>query len=200
MALTTSAVNRLLEQEPWACAQLAAFAGRAFMIRVGPVTAGFRIDARGLLDTAALSGATPDVVLTLSPLDMPAFLADPRRWNEFVTEDGDAELSGALKELAQTLPWFVERLAARALGPIVGQRVADAGRSILRLPEYAATRVAANVGSYARDEAQVLAHPADMRALVDDTARIAARVDSLDTRVEALATRAIGENASPTPT
>ena len=35
-------------------------------------------------------------------------------------EDGDAELGGALKELARTLPWFVEAALARALGPIGG--------------------------------------------------------------------------------
>jgi len=189
MALTTAAANRLLEQEPWARARLAAFAARAFTVRVGPLTAGFRIDARGLLEAAPLAGATPDLVLTLSPFNVPALLADPRRWNEFVAGEGDVELGRALAELAQTLPWFVERMLGRSLGPIVGQRIADAGRAALTLPEYAATRVAANVGSYARDEAQVLAHPADVRALVDDTALLAARIDALDARVQSLAER-----------
>ena len=189
MALTTAAANRLLEQEPWARERLAAFSGRAFMVRVGPLTAGFRIDSRGLLEAAPLAGATPDLVLTLSPFNVPAMLADPRRWNEFVAEEGDFELAGVLKELARTLPWFVERGLARSLGPIVGLRLADAGRAALAMPEYAATRVAANVGSYARDEAQMLAHPADMRALVDDTALLAARLDALDARVQSLADR-----------
>ena len=187
MALTDLAVNRLLNDEPWARERLAAHAGRAFMLRLGPLTSGFRIDERGTLESAPLAGATPDLVLSLSPLDAPAFLADPRRWNEFVTEEGDVALGGTLKDLAQTLPWFVEKLCARALGPIVGQRVADAGRRMLEVPEYAASRVAANVGTYARDEAEVLAHPADFRTLVDDTALVAARVDALEARVDALA-------------
>lgn len=186
MALTELAVNRVLNDEPWARERLAAHAGRAFMLRMGPLTSGFRIDARGVLESAPLAGATPDLVLSLSPLDAPAFLADPRRWNEFVTEQGDVELGATLKDLAQTLPWFVEKLCARALGPIVGQRVADAGRRVLQVPEYAATRVAENVGSYARDEAQVLAHPADFRTLIDDTSLLAARIDALEARVDAL--------------
>ena len=189
MALADAAANRLLEREPWARARLAPFAGRSFVLRVGPAVAGFRIDEHGLLETAPLAGATPDLALALSPFNVPAFLADPKRWNEFVTEEGDVELGGALKELARTLPWFVERLFSRSLGPIVGQRVADAGRRLLGFPEYAATRVAANVGSYARDEAQVLAHPADLRALADETALLAARIDALDARVESLAQR-----------
>jgi ubiquinone biosynthesis protein UbiJ len=189
MTLADAAANRVLEREPWARERLAPFAGRSFVLRVGPAVAGFRIDERGLLETAPLAGATPDLALALSPFNVPAFLADPKRWNEFVTEEGDVELGGALKELAQTLPWFVERLFSRSLGPIVGQRVADAGRRLLGFPEYAATRVAANVGSYARDEAQVLAHPADLRALADETALLAARIDALDARIEALAQR-----------
>ncbi len=83
----------------------------------------------------------------------------------------------------------MEKLCAQALGPIVGQRVADAGRRMLQVPEYAAARVAENVGSYARDEAQVLAHPADFRTLVDETTLVASRVDALEARVDALANR-----------
>jgi ubiquinone biosynthesis protein UbiJ len=189
VALTAAAANRLLAREAWARERLVRFAGRAFMVRVGPVTSGFRIDSRGLLESAPLAGNTPDLVLALSPSNVPAMLADPRRWNEFVAEEGDAELASVLKDLAQALPWFVERGLGRSLGPIIGQRVADAGRAALTLPEYAATRVAANVGSYARDEAQVLAHPADVRALADDTALLAARIDALDARVRLLGER-----------
>jgi ubiquinone biosynthesis accessory factor UbiJ len=189
MALTTSTINRMLADEPWARARLAAHAGRAFMVRVGPMTSGFRVDDRGSLESAPLAGATPDLVLSLSPVNVPAFLADPRRWNEFVTEEGDVELGGTLKDLAQTLPWFVEKLCSRALGPIFGQRVADTGRRMLRMPEYAATRIAENVGSYARDEVQVLMHPADMRTLTDDAVLLDARIAALDARIEQLERR-----------
>jgi ubiquinone biosynthesis protein UbiJ len=189
MALANAAFNRMLADEPWARDRLAEHAGRAFMVRIGPVTAGFRVDAQGRLESAPLAGATPDLSLSLSPHNVPAFLADPSRWNELVTEEGDVELGGTLKELAQTLPWFVEKASAQILGPVVGQRLADAGRRMLEMPEYAATRVAANVGSYARDEAQALAHPADFRALAEETAVLAARLDALGARLEALVGR-----------
>ena len=189
MTFSTAAANRLLEHEPWARSRLAACAGRSFSVRVGPAVASFRIDAEGHFERAPLAGRTPDLALTLSPFDVPAMLADPRRWNELVGEEGDAELAGVLRDLAQTLPWFVERGLARPFGAIVGQRVADLGRAALAFPEYAATRIAANVGSYARDEAQLLAHPADVRALADETALLGARIDALDVRVTSLAER-----------
>jgi ubiquinone biosynthesis protein UbiJ len=189
VTLGTAAANRVLEQEPWARARLVPHAGRSFTLRVGPAVAALRITASGYLERAPLAGQTADLSLALSPFNVPALLANPARWNELVVEEGDLELAGALRDLARTLPWVVERGLARPFGAIVGQRVADIGRAALEMPEYAATRVAANVASYARDEAQLLAHPADMRALADESALLAARIDALDARVAALAER-----------
>ena len=189
MALASGAFNRVLADEPWARDRLAAHAGRAFSLRVGPLTSGFRIDGQGALEAAPAAGAKPDLVVTLSPFNVPAFLANPARWNELVTEEGDVELGGTLKELAQTLPWFVEKLCARTLGAIVGQRVADAGKRMLELPEYATKRIGDNVGSYARDEVEVLAHPADLRVLRDESAALQSRIDALVARIDALAAR-----------
>jgi len=84
------------------------------------------------------------------------------------------------------------------LGPIVGQRVADAGRRALELPEYASRRIGENVGTYARDEVEWLAHPADMGTFGADTEALAIRVDLLDARVEAVAMRLAGVAGRPT--
>jgi ubiquinone biosynthesis protein UbiJ len=187
--LSTGPLNRLLEREPWARERLAPFAGRTFLARVGPMASLYRVGPRGLLEATPQAGVTPDLTLTLSPLDVPAFLADPRRFAEFVATSGDEALASALAELAQTLPWFVEQAFSRVLGPVAGQRIADAGRRLLGFPDYAARRVAANVGSYARDEAGALAHPADLGLLAEETAVLASRTDALDARVAALAAR-----------
>jgi ubiquinone biosynthesis accessory factor UbiJ len=188
MTLFDAAVNRVLAGEPWARERLVAHAGRTFLVRTGPVASGFRIDAGGLLESAPAAAAA-DLTLSLSPLDLAPLLADPRRWNEFVVEEGDVQLGGALKDIAATLPWFVEKLFARALGPVVGQRVAEAGRRMLGMPEYVASRMVANVGSYARDEAQLLAHPADMREFAGQTQTLESRVGTLDARIAALEAR-----------
>ena len=86
-------------------------------------------------------------------------------------EDGDAEFGGALKELAQTCRGSSRKRSRSALGPIAGQRVADAGRSLLAFPEYAAQRSTESVGSYARDEAGLLAPAAAMRRFAAEVAR-----------------------------
>src|SRR5512135_511465 len=188
MTLFDAVVNRALAGEPWARERLAAYAGRTFSIRTGPVAAGFRIDAGGVRESAPAAAAA-DLTLSLSPLDLAPFLADPRRWNEFVVEEGDLQLGAALKDIAATLPWFVEKLFARALGPVAGQRVAEAGRRMLAMPEYVASRMVANVGSYARDEAQLLAHPADLREFAEQGRALDSRVGTLDARIAALEAR-----------
>ena len=195
-AVPARLANRILEQEAWAREKLAPFAGRVFTLAVAPVTTRFRIAESGMLETA--DAAVPaDLALVLSPLSVPTFLSNPARWNEFVREDGDAELGGALKELARTLPWFVEAALAKALGPLVGQRAADAGRRLLAFPEYATQRVTEGVASYARDEAGLLARSAQMRQFGEGVNEVAARVDDLERRFDELASRAAAGKPQP---
>jgi ubiquinone biosynthesis protein UbiJ len=188
-AFAPALVNRALEHEAWAQASLAAHSGRTFAIAVGPVTTRLRIAGEGKVEVAPRDGSHADLTLALSPLSVPAFLANPKRWDEFVIADGDTALAATLKGLAETLPWFVERAFAAALGPIVGQRVADAGRRLLAFPEYAATRVGDSVASYARDEVRFAASKLDARAFGDDVAALAEQVEALAARVEALCAR-----------
>ena len=160
-----------------------------FVVAVGPLSTALRIDDSGRLDRNDLAGLAPDLTLTLSPLGVPSFLANPARWNEFVTEAGDPALAATLKDLAQTLPWFAEQTFAEAFGPIVGQRVADAGRRLLAFPEYAAGRLGESLASYARDEAALVAGAGHLRDFTQSTAALTARVEALASRIDALAAR-----------
>jgi ubiquinone biosynthesis protein UbiJ len=87
------------------------------------------------------------------------------------------------------MPWFVEETFGKAMGPVVGQRVADAGRRLLAFPEYATDRLAQSVGSYARDEAGLLATGREFRQFQQGIDEATARVDTLAARIDALAPR-----------
>ncbi len=183
-ALGERVANGLIENEEWAREKLRAHAGRSFLVRSGPLATAFLIRVDGTLDALPARGTTADVELHLSPLDVPALLAHPDRWDTLVSSTGDATLGTTLRELAITLPWFVERGFAKAFGPIVGQRLADTGRALLGFPEYAGSRVAENVFSYARDETGVLARGDEARAFAVDHAAVAARVEALIERID----------------
>jgi len=179
----------MLAREQWARSSLAAHAGRVFRIAVAPVATSLRIDASGSIEPASSADGAPDLTLKLSPWNVPAFLAEPTRWDALVTADGDPALAATLKGLAETLPWFVERAFAEALGPIAGQFLADTGRRMLAFPGYAGERVGDSVASYVRDEVGVAATAGEARSMGDEIAATASRVDALAARVDALGAR-----------
>lgn len=185
--------NRMLQQQDWARAKLAPFSFRTLALDIGPMHLFWSIGEGGTL-AAGTAGAAADLSLSISPLAVPALLADPSRWNELVGESGDAELGGALKDIAQTTPWLVEKMLGDALGPVAGQRVADVGRSLLQFPRYAGARFADSAVSYARDEAQLLAPAAAMRRFTTEVAEVDAAVDALAARVAVLNERLPGTN------
>jgi len=178
--------NRMLGDEAWAREKLRVHAGRAFSVTSGPFSTAYIVRTDGTLD--ALSGATqkPDAELHASPFDVPSFLAEPSRFDELVTATGDPLFVATLRELALTLPWFVERAFAKAFGPVVGQRLADTGRALLGFPEYAGHRLTDSVASFARDEANLVARGDEARAFARETSEIAARVDALAERIDRL--------------
>jgi ubiquinone biosynthesis protein UbiJ len=188
-AIPGAIANRVLEREAWARQRLAAHAGRTFVISSGPAASAFAIDESGRVFSALPSASTADLTLRLSPLDMPAFLADPTRWDRYVKADGDPALAATLKDLAPTMPWLIEQAFASVLGAIAGQRVADIGRRLLAFPEYAAERVGDSVAGYARERSGLLATGGESRAFTRQVGELASRVDALAARIDTLAGR-----------
>jgi ubiquinone biosynthesis protein UbiJ len=177
-------VNRALAHEDWARERLAAHAGRKLRIVAGPAALTLAINADG---SFAETIEAPDVTLTMPALRWPALVAQPERWNELVGAVGDANLASTIGELAQTLPWFVERSFARVFGPIVGAQLAEAGRRFLALPAYAAERVGSSFASYAGDEAGLVTGARAGSQFGADVAALSARVDALAERIDRLA-------------
>ena len=186
MNFSAELINRTLDRETWARDRLAAHAGRVVRFVVGPARVNYAIDDGGRLRGAT---AAPDLTLTISPLRLPGLLAKPGRWQELVAADGDAPLAATLAELALTLPMFVEQAFARALGPVIGQQLATAGRQLLSMPEYAAQRFGNSVARYVGEEADVAVRASEARAFASDVGALAADVDALAARIDALAAK-----------
>ncbi|MDQ6916356.1 MAG: SCP2 sterol-binding domain-containing protein [Pseudomonadota bacterium] len=185
--------NRLLEREDWARERLSAHAGRTVRIVCGPVASTLAIAPGGMLVAAR---ERPDLTLSMSPLRLPTLLAHPERWTELVAAEGDPALAATLADLAQTLPWFVEQLLTSLLGPVGGNRVADAGRALLALPEHAARSFSASLSSYARDEAGFGVDATTFAGFSAEVAAIAARIDALAARLDRAAEEGAANNRS----
>jgi ubiquinone biosynthesis accessory factor UbiJ len=188
-AIPGELANRMLEREAWARQRLAAHAGRLFVIVVGPIPTAFAIDETGRVASALRPDRAPDLTLRVSSLELPAFLADPTRWDRYVSPDGDPALAATLKDLAPTLPWLVEQTFAKALGGVVGHHVADFGRRMLAFPEYAAQRIGESMVSYAHERSGLLATAEEGAAFAQEVGALANRVDALSARIDALTDR-----------
>jgi ubiquinone biosynthesis accessory factor UbiJ len=173
--------NRVLEREDWARERLSAHAGRTVRMICGPMASTLAIAPSGMLSP---SQSAADLTLSISPLRLPTLLAHPERWTELVSVDGDAALAATLADLARTLPWFVEQAFASAFGPLIGTRVADAGRELLTLPERVAQSFGESLSSYARDEAGLGVSASTFADFVGEAAAVAARVDALALRLD----------------
>jgi ubiquinone biosynthesis protein UbiJ len=173
--------NRVLEREDWARERLSAHAGRTVRMICGPMASTLAIAPSGMLSP---SQSAADLTLSIPPLRLPTLLAHPERWTELVSVDGDAALAAALADLARTLPWFVEQAFASAFGPLIGTRLADAGRELLALPERAAQSFGESLSSYARDEAGLGVSASTFADFVGEAAAVAARVDALALRLD----------------
>jgi ubiquinone biosynthesis protein UbiJ len=176
-----SLANRVLEREDWARERLSAHAGRTVRMICGPMASTLAIAPSGMLSP---SQSAADLTLSIPPLRLPTLLAHPERWTELVSVDGDAALAATLADLARTLPWFVEQAFASAFGPLIGTRLADAGRELLALPERAAQSFGESLSSYARDEAGLGVSASTFADFVGEAAAVAARVDALALRLD----------------
>ena len=173
--------NRVLEREDWARERLSAHAGRTVRMVCGPIASTLAIAPSGMLSPVQ---SAADLTLSISPLRLPTLLAHPERWTQLVDAQGDAALAATIADLARTLPWFVEQAFASALGPLIGTRVADAGRALLALPEQAAKSFGASLSSYVRDEAELGVDATRFADFAAEAAAVAARVDALALRLD----------------
>jgi ubiquinone biosynthesis protein UbiJ len=191
MHAAAALAKRLLERESWARQRLAVHAGRRVAVSCGPAAAAFRIEDGGLVAAVPASATgpsdTPDLRLSIAPWLLPGLLADPSRWDTVVRSEGDSALAGTLRELSHTGPFWIEQLLATWLGPVVGQRAADAGRQMLAFPEQAAGRLAGHVATYLRDETGAFVRRDEGLRFANESARLASRLRALDARIEALA-------------
>lgn len=194
-----TALNHLLEQEPWARRQLEPFLGRVIRFDAAAFGLALRVDERGLVE---LAGLGEDAAVTLVvPLQLwPLVAADVAEGGQaaamrHVKIDGDAELANTISTLARNLRWDVAEDLSRALRGVVGgplgdslaQRMVEGARQVHEQATRVGRALVDNVTEYLLDERPTLvrhaaldAHGADVARLRDDLARLEKRLEKLE--------------------
>lgn len=183
--LLGAALNHLLQGAEWARLRLRPFAGQSLALELGPLSLHLTATAEGLFSSQ--SAAAPAVSISL-PASAPLLaLQDVDLVMQQARISGNAEFAETLSFVFRNLDWDVEADLAPLLGDILAHRLVSTGRSLQRHLRQASLNLAANLSEYARDEAGLLASPAQMQGfsqqlltLRDDVARLEKRLQHLE--------------------
>lgn len=200
-----SALNHLLEQEPWARNQLTPFAGRVIRFDAAAFVLSLKVTEHGCTEPAPEAEA-PAVTLRVPVQQWPLVAADVAEGGQaaamrHVRIEGDAELANTISTLARNLRWDAAEDLSRALrgilgGPVsdsVAQRVVDGARQVHEQATRVGRALVDNVTDYLLDEHPTLVRHAALDAFGTDVGRLRDSLARLEKRLERL------ERAGPPP-
>lgn len=187
-SLFERSLNHLLAQNPGASTLLAQHTGQHVRLDLGFKQLDFAITADGHL--IASPTAAPDATLraTSSVLMQLPFLG--REALRHADYSGDAALLQTLDKLFREVRWDIEAELAPMLGDIAAHRIATAGQSALHTLRQAGQALQTSSSEYVVEEIALLARKSDVArwssevdTLVDDTARLEARLARLEAKL-----------------
>jgi ubiquinone biosynthesis protein UbiJ len=182
-----AALNRLLQNEPWARERLLPFASETLELRSPPLpTLRFAIAADGRLGIA-LPSAEPSLVVTIGPGALAAAAKGEDHLLRSIDVAGNARLASEIMFLARHLRWDVEEDLAKVVGDVAAHRLAGLARDAVAWHADAAQRIAGSLIEYAMEEKKVLVSRPALEEFSMALARLRDAVERLEKRVERLA-------------
>jgi len=182
-----AALNRLLQNEPWARERLLPFAGETLELRAPPLPRlRFAITAQGHLG-AAQPAADASLVITLRPEALAAAAKGEDHLLRSIDVAGNAKLASEVMFLVRHLRWDAEEDLAKFVGDVAAHRFAAFAREAAVWHADAARRIGASLVEYAVEEKQLLVKRAALEDFTGALARLRDGIERLEKRVERLA-------------
>lgn len=179
-----SALNHLLEAEPWARERLAPFAGATVSLATPPLPElRLSILADGRV-TPSTDGAEPSLTLSLGPDALAALGRGEEHFMRAVQVTGNARLASEVMLLVRHLRWEPEEDLSRLVGDIAAQRIVGLAREFAGWQFDAARRIAGSLVEYAVDERRLLVPQAELESFAAGVARLRDAIERLEKRIE----------------
>jgi ubiquinone biosynthesis protein UbiJ len=183
-----SAINHLLEQEPWARAKLARHAGKLALFDAGVLAVRLAATPDGMVQAAA-DDAVPDVTIRAALADLPLILQDREHAFSYVRIEGDADFANTISQLSESLRWEAEHDLARWIGDIPAMRLSAGVRNAAEGARETKRRFEENLAEYFLEENPMLVRSKavadfgnEVAQLRDDVERLAKRIEKLKGR------------------
>lgn len=180
-----SAINHLLDQEPWARARLVRHAGKVALFDAGLASLRLAATADGMV-AAAADDQAPAVTIRASLADLPMILADRAHAFSYVHIEGDADFANTISQLSESLRWEAEHDLARVIGDIPAMRVSATARAAVDGARNTHRKLEENLAEYFLEENPMLVRASAVTEfgnavaqLRDDVERLSKRIDRL---------------------
>ena len=181
-----AAINHLLAQDDWACAQLAQHAGKLACIDAGLFAVRLKVGADGMLETGA-ADAPAQVTIRVRLADLPLIVHNRERAFSYVKIDGDADFANTISQLSESLRWEAEHDLSKLVGDIAATRIVSGAKELANSARVAQQKLAENVAEYFLEENPMLLRPqavedfaAEVGKTRDDVERLAKRIEKLE--------------------
>jgi ubiquinone biosynthesis protein UbiJ len=181
-----SALNHLLEAEPWARERLAPFAGESLEMRAPPLPRlRFTIAADGRLG-AAPPAAEPSLVVTIRPEALAAAVKGEDHLLRSIDVTGNAKLAAEVMFLVRHLRWDVEEDVAKFVGDAAAHRLVGLARDAAAWHADAARRIAEGFVEYATEESRLLVTRGELEGIAEAHAHLRDALERLEKRIDRL--------------
>lgn len=184
--LSSTLLNHLLAQAPWARLKAGQLAGLPVRIVAFPLDVTLVFDEDGWI---AVSDALPVAKLVLTPWTMIRLVTNPDQ-SPPIDLQGDAQLAARFGMLLRTLTWDAEADLAHLLGDTVAHAVLRVVREWVRWQSASLFDYARTWLEYASEEAKVIVRSEHIAGFVTDVDNLRDCTARLTKRIECLAQRA----------
>ena len=187
-AAVPAVVNHLLDRESQARDRLQHHAGKIACFDLGLLRFSLRVDADGLVATAA-ADVIPDVTIRIKPADLPLILQNRERAFSYVSISGDADFANTISQVSQSVSWDVEDDLSRVVGDIAAVRLVAGVKSIAGSALATQRKLVESTAEYFLEENPMLIRLQPIRDFAVDVARVRDDVERLAKRIERLKAR-----------
>ncbi|HKI63063.1 MAG TPA: SCP2 sterol-binding domain-containing protein [Burkholderiales bacterium] len=183
-----SALNHLLEAEPWARERLAPFSGETVALAAPPLPElRLSILADGRVAPAADDAAAPSLTLALGADALAAMARGEEYFMRAVEVTGNARLASEVMLLVRHLRWDPEEDLSRLVGDVAARRMVGLARDFAGWQIDAAQRLAEGLVEYAVEERRILVSRPELEPLAAGIARLRDAIERLEKRIERIA-------------
>ena len=183
-SVSLAPLNHFLPSKSWAGKRLQPYVGKTVRLCISSFfNIVLTVQTSGEL-SAAMSSATVDTTITLTPGLLPRLLAHDEEAYRKISISGDSVFAEELLCISKNLHWDVEQDLSRIMGDILAHRVVRISKSLKQWHNKSIRNLSETLVEYWMEEQPLLAKPVRVHEFISEVGALKDDVGQLEKRVE----------------